>query len=752
MDGLGPLLLIAGLVVAIFSALGVWSWRRFARTSSFGAGASTAAVALFAPTDRIAAEDARADKNSIHSSASPLDTSGNPKGGLPEAPVSIDDDDLEGCGAPPSSPAPPEFLSVKDDAPKKQAEHGPDSIPTFPAPLSAAATTLAGAGPSVSASDDGPGTACDDAEHRASRAGRVCGETAALPRMRDALPEADDGIPHPADVGPEGQSASAPQDSPDLASDPGDEIAAEPAQTFDREEDVCGQAGHDVDQSGAIAEPNAKAAERTDASSDASEEAGPDKPSDGDRGADPAPVIEPAPEVPKSSTSTRSRKPAVHRDRRGSRRGAPASTAPSEAAPAGPAPAARPAAEAKLRLSLHPIRRTARISVVLTRPEGFPERVTLQAGVESIEYVLDAYDTARYDDLDLPWTSGLLDGELRLASTDGFRWLRSARRVHIFAGDPNEPDLMSVGSARPGVEHALVCRSGDAADIRAAANSSGSPELHTHEHWQGIPDGWMVLSRYTPMRSAVLPLPYDLRSLDPGAGLEILFEGGLAIRPRVYAAGHPPRIAISPAPNGASITIGGEPATLSANGAWEAPGWDLPGQHIVDVVPGPSVSYEIAADPWAVAGWDFWNAHSGRFENRPLGPWAQAEICGAQIRGPAGEVVFAAETQPTLIALGSRSGAVSLQGRGDVSVSIGFMAEAPAFLLSATGQRRTQGEVVWLGLTPTSEGSRRPDPDWVAAVRAAASRRLPLNRADALGENTWRKAKERARRLKRPRT
>ena len=260
-----------------------------------------------------------------------------------------------------------------------------------------------------------------------------------------------------------------------------------------------------------------------------------------------------------------------------------------------------------------------------------------------------------------------------------------------------------------------------------------------------------MLSGYTPTHAAALPLPPDLRPLDPGAGLEILFDRGLAIRPRVYAAGHPPRIAISPAPSGASITIGGQPATLSADGAWEAPGWDAPGQHMVDVVPGPSASYEIAADPWAMAGWDFWDAHPDRFGNRAAGPWARAEICGAQIRGPAGEAVFAAETQPTLIALGSKSGAALLQRRGDVSVSVGFMAEAPSFLLAATGQRRTQGRVIWLGLTPASQGSRRPDPDWVAAVRSAASRRLPLQRSDALGEDIWRKAKERARRLKRPR-
>jgi hypothetical protein len=101
--------------------------------------------------------------------------------------------------------------------------------------------------------------------------------------------------------------------------------------------------------------------------------------------------------------------------------------------PAGPAPVARAAAEVKLRLSLHPIHRAARISVVLTRPDGFPERITIQAG-----HVVEAYDMQRYDDLDLRWTGELLDGELRLASTDGFQWLRSARQVHIFAADPNE--------------------------------------------------------------------------------------------------------------------------------------------------------------------------------------------------------------------------------------------------------------------------------------------------------------------------
>ena len=307
---------------------------------------------------------------------------------------------------------------------------------------------------------------------------------------------------------------------------------------------------------------------------------------------------------------------------------------------------------------------------------------------------------------------------------------------------------LATSGARAGIAHALVCRSGDAEAVRLAVAATGSPELQTHEHWQGIPDGWLVLSGYTPVHAAAPPLPTGFRTMDPGEGLEISFDGGLAVRGRVYAAGHPPRIIITPAPGAASVTIGGMPAELSSDGAWTAPGWDRPGQHMVDIVPGPSVSYEIAADPWLCGGWDFWDAHSQRFGNGAGEPWARARICGALIRGPVDETVFAAETRPTLVALGARAGATPLRRRADATVSVGLMAEPPAFLLSATGSRRTQGRVVWLGLTPAKNPSRRHDAAWVAIVRSAAARRLPLVQADAPGEDAWRKAKERARRLR----
>jgi hypothetical protein len=370
--------------------------------------------------------------------------------------------------------------------------------------------------------------------------------------------------------------------------------------------------------------------------------------------------------------------------------------------------------------------------------------MVLEAGGDAVE----AYDEQRYDDLDLPWTSELLEGELRLTSADGFQWLRSARQVHIFAQDPNEPELISTSAARASIAHTLICRSSDAEAVRLAAAATGSSELQTHEHWQGIPDGWLVLSGYTPVHAAAPPLPSGFRTMDPGEGLEISFNGGLAVRARVYAAGHPPRIIITPAPGAASVTIGGVPAELSSDGAWTAPGWDRPGQHMVDIVPGPSASYEIAADPWLSGGWDFWDAHPERFGNGAGEPWARARICGALIRGPADETVLAAETQPTLVALGARAGATPLRRRADAAVSVGLVAEPPAFLLSATGPRRSQGRVIWLGLTPAQNPSRRHDAEWVTIVRSAAARRLPLVQADAPGEDAWRKAKERARRFR----
>ena len=133
---------------------------------------------------------------------------------------------------------------------------------------------------------------------------------------------------------------------------------------------------------------------------------------------------------------------------------------------------------------------------------------------------------------------------------------------------------------------------------------AGSTSLVSHQHWHGIPDGWAVLSGYCPRHAAGAPLPSRFSPLDPGTEVGISLTGGLAIRATVYAEGTPPRIAIAPLPDGASVSIGGRPAKKVADGAWETDGWDSPGHHLIDVVPGPSLTYQIisrSCDEWGMA-------------------------------------------------------------------------------------------------------------------------------------------------------
>src|SRR5262249_29012752 len=101
----------------------------------------------------------------------------------------------------------------------------------------------------------------------------------------------------------------------------------------------------------------------------------------GKGGQQPLPEAAAVPAGAVSAARPRPSKPAEHRDRRGQRRAAQAQPgACSKASPATVAATLRTPAEAKLRLMLHPVRRTASLSAVLARPDGYPDRITLLLG------------------------------------------------------------------------------------------------------------------------------------------------------------------------------------------------------------------------------------------------------------------------------------------------------------------------------------------------------------------------------------
>lgn len=432
----------------------------------------------------------------------------------------------------------------------------------------------------------------------------------------------------------------------------------------------------------------------------------------------------------------------VYRDRRGSRRARPS---PARSRNNGRQSNVVPA-EISLRLSLHPIQRTVRLSVVLARPEGFPDCVTLTLDGQRVQ----AYDDRRYDDIDVPVGMRLLDDELRFDSAERFQFLRSARRIQIFATTPIDPDQVSVSAARARTEHAILCHATDVDEVRRIARLTDSPPLVSHDGWPGVPAGCAVLSAYSPERAITEAIEPSLRTLDPGVSISIGLSGGLPIRPRTFAQGYPPQISIDDLPDGTSVTIGGETAQQAESGGWIAPGWDAPERHIIDIVPGPSLTYEIAPDPMSADGWPWWNAYSDRFEPS-VAPWARAEICGAHVTGPSGKVIITSDTQSTVVALGAHSTAVALRHRPDMPVSVGAVPPGAAFLLSASGARRHQGRIIWIGGGAPIRYDTPADVDlhWANLVRGAASRRLPLLGADEAGERAWRAAVARARRLTR---
>lgn len=199
------------------------------------------------------------------------------------------------------------------------------------------------------------------------------------------------------------------------------------------------------------------------------------------------------------------------------------------------------------------------------------------------------------------------------------------------------------------------------------------------------------------------------------------------------------------------MTIDGKAASADGTGAWQAEGWDGPGSHLIDLTPGPSLSYEIVADPANREGWPRWQSQAILPAHKEL--WTRTSICGASILGVGGEAVLAHEAKPTLIALGSRGHATPFQKRSDANVSIALTPELPAFLLVTSGIRtdpaagnnvQMNGSCVggvaaaganWGGMIPGGQGYRSRSEAFFAKARSKAVR--PSGRPQFRRRNAW---------------
>jgi hypothetical protein len=440
-----------------------------------------------------------------------------------------------------------------------------------------------------------------------------------------------------------------------------------------------------------------------------------------------------------SGTDTSSRPKAIFRDRRGSRRTV-VQTEGSE-----PRRDRRVAAErqadAKLRLMIDTIRKRVAVSVVPTKPEGFPEEVDIGGSA------VQTFNESRYDDIDLDWTTDFLDGEIRLKDeAQKLEWIRGARPFHLFTAVSGEPDLLSVSASPLGRECTIVCRERHIAEIEAAATEAGSPTLRRLAGFEGFPPEWAVLEGYEPVRALDEP-PEWLKPLDPGTEVLITLSGGLEIRPETYAEGEPPRIRIGGMPSNCKVFIGSSLAEEREDGGWTAPGWDMPGRHTIDIVPGRSLSYEIMADPALRGGWESWSAH-GALTPALSGA---AAVCGAMTYCPDGRTVLATEPASSVTALGAQQEIKLLAKRLDAPAAVAALPFEPLFAILSSGGRRDNNKILVLDF-PVSGADRKPqkrDGRWVSTVRDMAARRVPVSPETPAAMAAWRSATREARRWRR---
>jgi hypothetical protein len=440
-------------------------------------------------------------------------------------------------------------------------------------------------------------------------------------------------------------------------------------------------------------------------------------------------------------SDTSSRPQAIFRDRRGSRR--------TVVQREGSEPrrdrrvAAGRQADAKLRLMIDTIRKRVAVSVVLTKPEGFPEEVDIGGSA------VHTFDESRYDDIDLDWTTELLDGEIRLKDeAQKLEWIRSVRPFHLFTAVSGEPDLLSVSAAPLGRECTIVCRKRHIAEIEVAATEAGSPTLRRLAGFEGLPPEWAVLEGYEPVR-ALDALPEWLKPLDPGAEVLITLSGGFEIRPETYAEGEPPRIRIEGMPSNCKVFIGSSPGEEREDGSWTAPGWDTPGRHTIDIVPGRSLSYEIMHDPALCGGWESWSAHVS------LTPALSgaATVCGAMTYCPDGRTVLATEPVSSVTALGAQHEIKLLAKRQDAPAAVAALPFEPLFAILSSGGRRDNNKILVLDfpVSGADRKSRKRDARWVSTIRDMAARRVPVSPETPAAMAAWRSATREARRWRRVR-
>lgn len=395
------------------------------------------------------------------------------------------------------------------------------------------------------------------------------------------------------------------------------------------------------------------------------------------------------------------------------------------------------------------------LTLVAPRRAGMPEELEIrqpQGDIQLIALSEDRYDPVRIGDRPailkegVDWRGGGNSGQ--------WRWRLGGRDLFVLvSGDVG--GVYPFGSAarlQLNARHVVLAASELRDDVIGALTAAGCRAIpETAEGTTGVPAGWLLFRDVVPTRTVPMrDEAHILNALCPLSEIQPHFEGGIRLERNVWLAGFPPRIKFTGALGaGFRAMIDGQPASVAADGGYEAPGWDTPGDHLL--------WFEDRTDTYRLRtiteDWPTWCAHD--LENGAM-------VCGARTRlisdGAAEQVRVLASNPLLLGACPGEVFRVAVRNANQSSTITTFCPFRPVWALPFDpphADKRAIRICALVDLEPISlnavKKSDRPSPaavvTWISAIRQAGGKGLKLDCESDQVKERWERYRRTARQL-----
>jgi hypothetical protein len=388
------------------------------------------------------------------------------------------------------------------------------------------------------------------------------------------------------------------------------------------------------------------------------------------------------------------------------------------------------------------------LSLLPRRRSGMPQEVEVCRAGES-PLTLSAFHEAWYEDVIPPDLDSVLrNGAAWYANRpDGrLQWMLSGRNLYVLSPRDELSGYISAPRLILGDEHAVLCIAALREQVLALLEQCCGTTPASIDPADGLPPGWIGFRGVCPIRS--LPAsssPDILDALRPAAHVQITMRGGIRLQYSQWLVGFPPAIRLVGAESGVqlAVTIDSHAAACQPDGAFTAPGWDQPGDHLV-ACGSLTRRYSLVAPP---DSWESWPAHcqSGNLA-----------ICGAAVGS-----ISASEVRPAVVVpatnpllLGQYPGQIYLcPARTGM---LGFCAGAPPFrpvwAVPATPLKadKSTARILLLGWPAPLEASGQTRASgtavrqWVQAILDCSRKGLRLAEETPEASAIWRAWREQA--------